>query len=783
MGGRLKILLAGMLAGVPRQGGASWAALQYLEGLTALGHEVLFVEEVPQGALGGDAGIEAYFRALPLSGRVAALIERGSERTLGAPFAALQRFAHDADLLLNLSGTLHDERLLAQIPVRAFVDLDPAFNQLWHEQGHDLGLDLHTHFATVGALIGTPECRVPTCGREWIATLPPVSLPHWPSQTDPPRRDAFTTVGHWRSYGSIEHEGVHYGQRAHSLRAIVDLPRRTRSRFQLALGIHREETADLQALSEHGWELLDPQAVAATPAQYEGFVRESKAEICVAKSGYVASRCGWLSDRSACYLASGRPVVAQDTGFDERLPSGEGLLSFATVEEAAAAVAAIEADPARHAAAARAIAEEHLDARTVLSRLIERLGAAPRQSGGASIASPLETSGTSASRSALAAGSEADGSSASTSASAAGTAAVADRPGGADGPCHASGPTDAQVRKALARVLASIGAGEPVEVTRRRSQRRSTFPLERLTVDFRDGGQLQIAFKRLMWEELTEDGRTAKPSFTFDPAREAAVYAQLLPLAPAGPARYLGSVTGEEEVGRWLFLEWVNGRPLQEVGERAIWDKAAHWLAGMHVALAHDLERHVVAAGLLQHDAAQCRLWLERARRFAKADGRDTPAARFLDRLDERYDVVVEALLQLPRTVMHGDFHAANVLVGSRSGDVSVHAGVGERPRDDGSDRARIAPVDWEMAAAGPGLLDLAALVSGDWEDAERQRMVAAYASVRGVPPFTERQLDLARLHHAVQWLGWAPRSWRPPVEQRHDWLADAQRLAEQLEI
>ncbi len=385
MEGRLKILLAGMLAGVPRQGGASWAALQYLEGLTALGHEVLFVEEVPQGALAGDADpalagdaeIEGYFRALPLSGRAAALLERGTERTLGAPFAALQRFAREADLLLNLSGTLRDERLLSPIPVRAFVDLDPAFNQLWHEQRHDLGLDLHTHFATVGTLIGTLACDVPTCGREWIATLPPVSLPHWPRQADPPRRDAFTTVGHWRSYGSIDHEGVHYGQRAHSLRSLIDLPRRTHSRFQLALGIHFSETADLQALSENGWELLDPQEVAATPSEYEGFVRESKAEICVAKSGYVASRCGWFSDRSACYLASGRPVVAQDTGFGERLPSGEGLLSFATVEQAVAAVAEIEADPRRHAAAARAIAEEHLDARRVLSRLIERLGAAP----------------------------------------------------------------------------------------------------------------------------------------------------------------------------------------------------------------------------------------------------------------------------------------------------------------------------------------------------------------------------------------------------------------------
>jgi aminoglycoside phosphotransferase (APT) family kinase protein len=351
----------------------------------------------------------------------------------------------------------------------------------------------------------------------------------------------------------------------------------------------------------------------------------------------------------------------------------------------------------------------------------------------------------------------------------------------------ADGPTDAQVRRALARALASVG--EPVAVERQPSPRRSTFPLERLQVKLRDGERLQVAFKRLEWEALTPEGRLAKPSFTFDAAREPAVYAQLLPLAPAGPARYLGSVSGDGGRGCWLFLEWVNGRPLQEVGERPLWVQAACWLAGMHVALAKDLERHVAAAGLREHDAAQCRLWLERARRFAQADGRDTPAARFLDRLEQRYDAVIEALLQLPKTVIHGDFHAANVLVGSRPGDVIAGRGADEAPRDDGSPgvrvapRSRITPVDWEMAAAGPGLLDLAALVSGDWEGAERERMVAAYASVPGVPPFTGRQLELARLHHAVQWLGWAPRSWCPPVEQRRDWLADALSLAQTLEV
>jgi len=387
-GERLKILLCGMLAGDPRQGGATWAVLQYVAGLTALGHDVLALEPAPPGALDRDSDVRAYFESLTVpagdvgagdrrgrgQGRLA-LIATGGSQTLGVPFSQVAAFAGEADLLLNVSGMLRDERLLESIEVRAFVDLDPGFNQVWQAQGEDMGFDLHTHFVTVGGLVGTPGCPIPTCGRSWIATLPPVALEHWPPAAEQPRRDAFTTVGNWRSYGSPEHAGIRYGQRAHSLRELYDLPRHVEARFELALGIHPQETADLEALSASGWLLVDPLEVAGTPGAYRDFVRGSKAELCVAKSGYVASRGGWFSDRSACYLASGRPVAAQETGFAELLPTGEGLICFATTAEAAQAVSEIEAHPRRHRLAARALAEEHLDAGRVLSRLLERLGA------------------------------------------------------------------------------------------------------------------------------------------------------------------------------------------------------------------------------------------------------------------------------------------------------------------------------------------------------------------------------------------------------------------------
>jgi hypothetical protein len=371
---RLKILFSGMVAGDPHQGGASWAVLQYVAGLRSLGHEVVLVEPVPPDRLDPAGETARYFDRLPLLDGRAALLATGGERTVGLPFAELVRFACEADLLINVSGMLREERLLEPIPVRTFLDLDPGFNQAWHESGEDIGLDLHTHWVTVGQALGRGDCPVPTCGRTWIPTLPPVALDRWPRARGAASRDAFTTVGHWRSYGSIEHDGVRYGQRAHSLRELIELPRLVGCSFQLALGIHPDEAADLEALRDNGWELLDPLAVAGTPEAYAEFIRGSKAELSIAKSGYVASRSGWFSDRSACYLASGRPVVAQDTGFGDFLPTGEGLLAFDDSASAAAAVAAVEEDPDRHARAARALAEEHLDARKVLPSLLERLG-------------------------------------------------------------------------------------------------------------------------------------------------------------------------------------------------------------------------------------------------------------------------------------------------------------------------------------------------------------------------------------------------------------------------
>jgi hypothetical protein len=360
-----------MVAGEPGQGGAAWAVLQYALGLRRLGHEVVLVEPVERIEAGSLAYLEAVAERFGLD-EVALLGTDGECRPTSRE--RLRELARDADLLLNVSGMLTAPGLLEPVPVRAYLDLDPFFNQMWRLQGAEMRFEGHTHFVTVASGISESGCEVPTLGLPWIETLPPVVLEHWPRAEEAPTLP-FTTVGHWRSYGPIEHEGRRYGLRAHSLRELIELPERSRAEFALALGIHPGDGEDIAALEAHGWRLLDPAAVADTPDRYRELVRASQAEIAVAKEGYVRSRSGWFSDRSACYLASGRPVVAQDTGFGRALPVGEGLLPFTTVEDAAAAVEDVLARPQAHATAARSIAEELLDSDRVLDRLLERLGA------------------------------------------------------------------------------------------------------------------------------------------------------------------------------------------------------------------------------------------------------------------------------------------------------------------------------------------------------------------------------------------------------------------------
>jgi Ser/Thr protein kinase RdoA (MazF antagonist) len=326
-------------------------------------------------------------------------------------------------------------------------------------------------------------------------------------------------------------------------------------------------------------------------------------------------------------------------------------------------------------------------------------------------------------------------------------------------------PSDSKLRDSLRRALSRVGLSEPEDIVRRPSSYRTSFPLEELDVVLEDGVELRLVFKRLAWVALDEEARLAKPEFLHDPLREAAVYASVLEGASPGPPRYYGSAIDPDAGRYWLFVERVEGRELYQVGDLGLWRAAASWLGEMHLALADDLERYAERGRLIDYDEAYYRHWMERAREFTATPGQPRSRAEVLDRIAEHYDMVIEGLLDLPKTVIHGEFYASNVLV------------AGELPAP------RVCPVDWELAAAGPGLVDLAALVSGSWGEEDREAIVSAYRSVVGDDTFSSEHLDLCRLHLAIQWLGWAPPSWAPPEGQRHDWLGEALALSERLEL
>jgi hypothetical protein len=380
---RPPILVSGMVAGDPHQGGASLAVLQYVLGLQRLGHEVYLIEPQntaslrPAGSSLESSENAAYFlgvmRSFELEGR-ASLILEGSDQTVGLPIEELRTISKKAAAILNISGMLQREDLIGEIPIRVYLDLDPAFNQLWNvTQGIDMRLAAHNRFVTVGLELGQPGCAVPNCGVEWITTLQPCVLEYCKPR-GPIRYPGLTTVANWRGYGSIHHNGVRYGQKVHSLRALMDLPTRTAEQFILALSIHPDEVRDFTALQDNRWRLLDPRCVAATPRQYLDFIAGSKAEFGIAKNGYVTSRCGWFSDRSACYLAFGRPVIAQETGFSRHLPCGAGLFNFSTADDVLAAIEEINRDYDRHSKAASAIAQEYFESGRVLSALMSAVG-------------------------------------------------------------------------------------------------------------------------------------------------------------------------------------------------------------------------------------------------------------------------------------------------------------------------------------------------------------------------------------------------------------------------
>lgn len=377
MTGRGSLIVAGAIARRIDRGGHVWALLQWVLGFRQLGWSVVFLDRLdPAPALRESADVRRFVETMEsfdLSDSFSLDIGPNEEPIGLARETVLQKMT-DADLLLNVMGYLEDPELLARARRRVFLDIDPGFGQMWRALGLCDLFRGHDAFVTVGTRVGQADCRVPTCELPWITTLPPVVLGRWRPSAE--RRTSFTSVGTWRgTWAPVEYEGERYGLRVHEFRRFAAVPRESGLDFEIALDIDPADHADATRLVDGGWRINNPRSVADTPDHYRRYVQSSLGEFGVAKGMYVQARTGWVSDRTACYLASGRPAIVQDTGLDGVIEAGSGLLTFSTPEEATSAARAVNADWLRHSRAARALAAEHFDSDRVLGRLLDEVAA------------------------------------------------------------------------------------------------------------------------------------------------------------------------------------------------------------------------------------------------------------------------------------------------------------------------------------------------------------------------------------------------------------------------
>jgi hypothetical protein len=379
---RLRVVVTGSIAQYPL-GGMTWHHAQYPLGLAEQGHDVYYFEDT--GAAPYDPGSRSLVRDCRANvsylGDVLArigLADRWAYRDLDGTWMGLSertrtKVLRSADLLLNVSGMLDRPEDYREVPRLAYIDTDPVFNQLKLANGDArfrarvCAHDVHFSF---GERLASADTAGP---QRWRPTRQPIVLSQWRPASPP--RDVFSTIMSWRARkSSPTHRGETYGEKDVELLRFIDLPRLVGPAvIELAMNPGKAAQAPLRRLAAHGWRVVDPQTVCRGLDGYRSYIESSLAEWSVAKSGYVRGRPGWFSERSACYLAAGRPVVVEDTGFSSTLPTGEGIVSFRTLEEAVAGVEAVRGAYGRHAESARAIAAEYFDSDKVLGRLVEQV--------------------------------------------------------------------------------------------------------------------------------------------------------------------------------------------------------------------------------------------------------------------------------------------------------------------------------------------------------------------------------------------------------------------------
>jgi hypothetical protein len=384
MKSKLRIIVLGIIGRTP-VAGVAWQALHYIEGFRRLGHDVYYVEDTqtwpynPETAATDCAYTVEYIDRLMswcgLDDRWAYCDASQADHVQGLSELQLSRLLESADAIINVTGSSELRESHLKVPVRVYLETDPGVPQIEVSQGDRYTIDFlsaHTHHLTFAENFGQPGSLLPVGPFSYHVTRQPVVLDWWQTAgcASP---SSFTTIANWNQSNDVNWNGeIYTWSKDRQFMQFIDLPARSGQALELALACSDSQAMAL--LESHGWKISDAVPLSRTIFTYRNFIAGSRGEFTVSKDQYVRLRTGWFSDRSACYLAAGRPVITQDTDFGKFIPAGEGLFAFNTTEEILAAMEAINADYKRHRRAARSIAEEYFRAERVVAKLLEDCG-------------------------------------------------------------------------------------------------------------------------------------------------------------------------------------------------------------------------------------------------------------------------------------------------------------------------------------------------------------------------------------------------------------------------
>ena len=377
----LRILVMGYLIRGPIAG-MTWHHVQYLLGLQSLGHQISYYEDsgdtlyscynpetsiTDQNPVYGLNYLTRLFDKLKLNIKWA-YYDANLSKWHGKNSEEFSNNQIDFDLLINLSASNPIRDWMQHVPIRALIDTDPLFTQIRNLQDptrNTLTLS-HNKLFSFGENIHLSNCNIPDDGFHWLPTRQPIVLDLWENFYSI-KEERFTSIMQWKSYASLEYKGVKYGLKSDSFSCIEKIPLKSHCKFEMALG---GEDVPRKGLREKNWILINPLEVSKNPWNYQKYIQHSKGELSVAKHGYVVSNSGWFSERSACYLASGRPVITQETGFSNWMETGTGVMGFKDEKQALDALEMVNSNYKSHCQKALELAHEYFDAKKILKQLI-----------------------------------------------------------------------------------------------------------------------------------------------------------------------------------------------------------------------------------------------------------------------------------------------------------------------------------------------------------------------------------------------------------------------------